>query len=48
VLFRRQRDNKRHIFSLDFLLQHLVDWELGARAERRLSTDLRQRLLRRH
>jgi hypothetical protein len=48
VLFRRQRDNKRHLFSLDFLLRHLEDWELGVRAEHRLSYDLRQRLCRRH
>lgn len=48
VVFRRQRDGSRRQFSLDFLLQHLPDWELGPRSERRLSLDLRQRLCRRH
>lgn len=48
VVFRRARDNTRHFFSLDFLLGHLEDWELGPRAERRLSHDLQERLCRRH
>jgi hypothetical protein len=47
VVFRRGRDNTRHIFSLDYLLQHLASWELGPRAERRLKRTLRERLERR-
>ena len=27
VIFRRDRDRTKHIFSLDYLLQHLDDWE---------------------
>jgi len=48
VVFKRARDDTRHFFSLDFLLGHLEDWELGPRAERRLSRDLQERLCRRH
>jgi hypothetical protein len=47
VVFRRERDGTRHRFSLDFLLKHLDDWELGPRAEGRLRTSLRRRLRRR-
>jgi hypothetical protein len=47
VIFRRERDRTRHLFSLDFLLQHLDNWELGPRAERRLEKALRERLERR-
>jgi hypothetical protein len=27
VIFRRDRDRTRHVFSLDYLLEHLDDWE---------------------
>jgi hypothetical protein len=47
VVFRRERDRSRHIFSLDFLLRHLDDWEVGPRAESRIRSTLRQRLERR-
>jgi hypothetical protein len=47
VVFKRDRDNTRHIFSLDFLLRHLDNWEVGPRAESRIRTTLRERLDRR-
>jgi hypothetical protein len=47
VVFKRDRDNTRHVFSLDFLLRHLNDWEVGPRAESRIRTTLRERLARR-
>jgi hypothetical protein len=47
VIFRRDRDRTRHAFSLDFLLRHIDDWEVGPRAERRIRTALQQRLDRR-
>jgi hypothetical protein len=47
VVFRRERDHSRHIFSLDFLLRHLDDWDVGPRAESRIRDTLRQRLERR-
>ncbi len=47
VVFRRDRDRTRHAFSLDFLLRHLEDWEVGRRTERRIQDTLRQRLARR-
>jgi hypothetical protein len=47
VIFRRSRDHTRHVFSLDFLLRHLDDWELGPRAEHEIEQTLRQRLDRR-
>jgi hypothetical protein len=47
VVFRRDRDRTRHKFSLDFLLRHLDDWEVGPRAERRIQDTLRRRLERR-
>ena len=47
VVFRRDRDETRHVFSLDFLLHHLEDWEVGPRAERRIRSALRARLSRR-
>jgi hypothetical protein len=47
VIFSRDRDNTRHCFSLDFLLTHLDDWDVGPRAEQRLKQGLRQRLERR-
>lgn len=47
VVFRRERDRTRHVFSLDFLLRHLDDWDVGPRAERRIKETLRRRLARR-
>ncbi|HVE35184.1 MAG TPA: hypothetical protein VNC18_16590 [Gemmatimonadaceae bacterium] len=47
VVFDRDRDHTRHVFSLDYLLRHLDRWELGPRAERRLRRSLRNRLSRR-
>jgi hypothetical protein len=47
VVFRRDRDGTRHALSLDFLLRHLDDWEVGRRAERRIQDTLRTRLARR-
>jgi len=47
VVFDRDRDHTRHIFSLDYLLRHLDRWELGPKAERRLRRSLRSRLSRR-
>jgi hypothetical protein len=47
VVFKRDRDNTRHVFSLDFLLRHLDDWDVGPRAESRIRTTLRERLERR-
>jgi hypothetical protein len=34
VVLRRDRDNTRHVFSLDFLLRHLDDW--GVKRRKRL------------
>jgi len=31
VIFRRDRDHSKHVFSLDYLLRHLDDWEAGHR-----------------
>jgi len=31
VVFRRDRDRSKHVFSLDYLLRHLEDWEAGSR-----------------
>jgi hypothetical protein len=45
VVFRRKADNSRHIFSLDYLLDHLREWERPyrstprANARRRASAD---------
>ena len=47
VIFSRDRDRSRHAFSLDFLLAHIDQWEVGATAERRIRAALRQRLDRR-
>jgi len=47
VVFSRDRDRTRHAFSLDFLLQHIDDWEVGPKAERQIRNTLRQRLDRR-
>jgi len=35
VVFRKKADNSRHIFSLDYLLGHLRDWERPYRTGRR-------------
>jgi len=47
VVFERERDGTRHVFSLDFLLPRLQQWTVGPRAERRLKRTLRDRLARR-
>ncbi|MDB4876379.1 MAG: hypothetical protein JWM41_2825 [Gemmatimonadetes bacterium] len=47
VVFRRDRDKTRHVFSLDFLLRHLDAWDVGPKAERRIGRTLRERLERR-
>ena len=31
VVFRRDRDKSRHVMSLDYLLDHLDEWDAGAR-----------------
>jgi hypothetical protein len=31
VVFRRDGDKSRHVMSLDHLLDHLDDWDAGAR-----------------
>jgi hypothetical protein len=31
VIFRRERDRSKHVFSLDYLLRHLDDWEARSR-----------------
>ena len=35
VIFRRKTDNSRHIFSLDYLLDHLREWERPYRTTKR-------------
>jgi hypothetical protein len=35
VIFRRKADNSRHIFSLDYLLDHLREWERPYRTHKR-------------
>ena len=47
VVFSRDRDRTRHSFSLDFLLKHIDDWEVGPKAERQIRNTLRERLDRR-
>jgi hypothetical protein len=47
VIFSRDRDRTRHAFSLDFLLRHIDDWDVGPKAERRIRSTLRRRLDRR-
>lgn len=47
VVFERERDHTRHIFSLDFLLSRLNEWDVGRRTARRLRRTLRDRLARR-
>ena len=31
VIFRRDRDRSKHVFSLDYLLRHLENWEANGR-----------------
>jgi hypothetical protein len=31
VIFRREKDRTKHVFSLDYLLRHLDDWEASSR-----------------
>ena len=47
VVFVRDRDQTRHVFPLDTLLEHLDQWDVGPRTERRLKQALRRRLERR-
>jgi hypothetical protein len=47
VVFRRDGDQTRHAFSLDFLLKHLDRWDIQARRERRVGNALASRLARR-
>jgi hypothetical protein len=47
VIFRRDRDGSRHVLPLDFLMQHLDDWDVSERAESKLRRKLRARLGRR-
>jgi hypothetical protein len=47
VIFRRDRDQTRHAFSLDFLLRRLDDWDVGPRAAQKAARTLRRNLERR-
>jgi hypothetical protein len=47
VVFRRERDNTRHAFSLDFLLRHLDRWDIEAKRARRVKRTLDRHLERR-
>jgi hypothetical protein len=47
VIFQRDRDGTRHVLPLDFLMQHLADWDVSAQAEAKLRKKLRARLRRR-
>ena len=47
VVFQRDRDGTRHVLPLDFLMQHLKDWDVSERAEGTLRRKLRARLGRR-
>ena len=47
VVFQRDRDGTRHVLPLDFLMQHLSDWDVSERAETALRRKLRARLQRR-
>jgi hypothetical protein len=47
VVFTRDRDQSRHVFSLDALLKHLDEWAVGPRTEQRLRRALRRRLAQR-
>lgn len=41
VVFTRDRDQTRHVFSLDALLKHLDEWDVGPRTEQQLRRALR-------
>lgn len=47
VVFTRDRDQTRHVFSLDTLLHHLDEWDVGPRTEEKLRRALRRRLAQR-
>jgi hypothetical protein len=47
VVFTRDGDRSRHVFSLDYLLRHLDRWDVGPRAAKRIRKTLRERLERR-
>jgi hypothetical protein len=47
VVFSRDDDRTRHVFSLDYLLRHLDRWAVGPLAEKRIQKTLRERLERR-
>lgn len=47
VIFQRERDRTKHAFSLDFLLNHLAEWNVGPAAGRRAAARLRDRIDRR-
>jgi hypothetical protein len=47
VVFTRDRDQSRLVFSLDTLLAHIDAWDVGPKTEQRLRSALRQRLARR-
>ena len=47
VVFIRDRDQTRHLMSMEFMLQHIDDWDVAPKTERRNATQLRQRLERR-
>jgi hypothetical protein len=42
VVLRRDRDQTRHVFSLDSLLDHLDDWDLQRRSKRRAGSRIRE------
>ncbi len=48
VIFRRKADNSRHIFSLDYLLDHLREWERPYRSARRETRGERRAVERRN
>ena len=47
VVFKRERDRTRHVFSLDYLMRRLDEWDLGPKVEQRIKRTLRDRLERR-
>jgi hypothetical protein len=47
IVFQRDRDGTRHVLPLDFLMQHLRDWDVSERAVGPLRQKLRERLRRR-
>lgn len=42
VIFRRRADNTTHVFTLDYLLQHLPNWERPHRKRRRGKSSAKQ------